>query len=208
MEPDAGFRLEEGLDPDEVQRAEALLAQLEAWDGRACTRCEAVLCGHDLTVSWAMGFKQRPLCLACLAHGLDRPREEFREDVYERVTRRDCFRQGWLWASQREGYAADDRPPCLWPSGSAGSSAAVEPAAATEAHALEANADWDAGDMSCGDLVLALRWKLAELAPGGVLKLRAIDTAAPEDIPAWCRVTRNQLLREEHPHYWIQRKDA
>lgn len=207
MEPDAGFRLEQGLDPDEFQRAEELLAQLAAWEGRACARCAGALCGHELTISWAMGFKQRPLCLSCVASGLDRPREEFREDVHARVTRRDCFRQGWLWASQREGYAANDRPPCLWSDDAAAPvSEALTPTEVVGA--LEADGHWDAGDMSCGDLVLALRWKLAELAPRAVLKLRATDTGAPEDIPAWCRVTRNPLLREEHPHYWIQRKDA
>ncbi|MEZ6186149.1 MAG: sulfurtransferase TusA family protein [Planctomycetota bacterium] len=200
------FQLEAGLDPEEQARAEALLSQLAAWEGQRCARCAVALCGHELTVSWAMGFKRAPVCLSCFAQVLERPLAEAREDVHARITRRDCFRQGWLWASAREGFGEDDRPACLWVGGSAAEAPPAPPTSA--APPARADGRWDAGDMSCGDLVLALRGKLGELPPGAVLLLRALDSAAPEDIPAWCRVTRNPLLREEHPLYWIRRKDA
>lgn len=69
------------------------------------------------------------------------------------------------------------------------------------------DSEWDAGDMACGDLVLALRLRLQAMPPRRILKLSARDPGAPEDLPAWCRLTGHTLLRAAHPHYWIQRKD-
>jgi len=67
---------------------------------------------------------------------------------------------------------------------------------------------WDAGDMGCGELVFLLAQRLSALRPGQVLKLTATDLGAPHDIPAWCRLTENRLLRAEHPHYFIRRKES
>ena len=67
---------------------------------------------------------------------------------------------------------------------------------------------WDAGDMGCGELVVKLKFKLRdELQPGDVLELTASDPGAPEDIPAWCRLTGNSLLFHHHPMYYIQAKE-
>lgn len=90
------------------------------------------------------------------------------------------------------GDGATDRPTASHP---------VQPS-----HELPHAAEWDAGDMGCGDLVLELRGRLGALQPGDVLLVRATDPGAPGDIPAWCRVTRNPLCRTEHPRYWIQRR--
>jgi len=64
---------------------------------------------------------------------------------------------------------------------------------------------WDAGDLGCGDLVLALRGRLREM-PGQVLKLVARDPGAPADIPAYCRMTGHELLHAEPAAcaYWIR----
>ncbi|MDN6489007.1 MAG: sulfurtransferase TusA family protein [Yaniella sp.] len=52
--------------------------------------------------------------------------------------------------------------------------------------------------MGCGELVVKLKLKLRdELQPGAVIKLTATDAGAPEDIPAWCRLTNNPLLSSE-----------
>lgn len=67
------------------------------------------------------------------------------------------------------------------------------------------DAIWDAGDRGCGELVLELRMRMAAVAPGHVLQLVARDPGAPADIPAWCRMTGNTLLRDEHPVYYIKR---
>ena len=69
----------------------------------------------------------------------------------------------------------------------------------------QADAEWDAGDLGCGELVLELRERLAVLEPGQRLRLVARDAGAPADIPAWCRMTGHTLLSERHPVYWIRR---
>lgn len=66
---------------------------------------------------------------------------------------------------------------------------------------------WDAGAMSCGDLVLELKRRLAQVPPGQLLHLIATDPAAPLDIRAWCRVTKNVLVNYEPPHYYVQPKE-
>jgi tRNA 2-thiouridine synthesizing protein A len=70
------------------------------------------------------------------------------------------------------------------------------------------DAEWDAGDLGCGDLVLALWGRLQALPPGQVLKLTALDPGAPADIPAWCRLTGHALVDERHPVYLIRRKET
>jgi tRNA 2-thiouridine synthesizing protein A len=56
--------------------------------------------------------------------------------------------------------------------------------------------EWNAGDLGCGDLVLELRIKLRE-SPGSLLKVVALDPGAPADIPAWCRMTGNELVSQD-----------
>ena len=66
--------------------------------------------------------------------------------------------------------------------------------------------EWDAGHMGCGEVIILLRLRMRKLNPGDVLKLTSLDLGAPEDLPAWCRMTKRRLLRAEHPHYWIEAK--
>jgi TusA-related sulfurtransferase len=62
------------------------------------------------------------------------------------------------------------------------------------------DAEWDAGDTGCGELVLALRVRLDTLRPGQIMKLTARDPGAPTDIPAWCQqVLRQPPLRQGQP---------
>lgn len=70
------------------------------------------------------------------------------------------------------------------------------------------DAEWDAGEMGCGDLVMELRMRLLGMKPGQVLRLVARDPGAPEDLPAWCRLTGHALLGAEHPVYRIRRKEG
>ena len=72
---------------------------------------------------------------------------------------------------------------------------------------INADAEWNAGDMGCGDLVLELRLRLQAMQPGQIMKLCARDPGAPQDLPAWSRLTGHILLRAEHPTYWIKRKE-
>lgn len=69
------------------------------------------------------------------------------------------------------------------------------------------DAEWDAGDKGCGEIVMDLRRVLQPLAPGQVLKLTARDAGVPEDLPAWCRMTGHTLVMSRHPEYWIRRRE-
>jgi len=73
---------------------------------------------------------------------------------------------------------------------------------------IHTDAEWDAGDLGCGELVLELRARLAALRPGAVLRLVARDPGAPADLPAWCRMTGHTLVSETHPVYHIRRKEG
>jgi tRNA 2-thiouridine synthesizing protein A len=68
-------------------------------------------------------------------------------------------------------------------------------------------AEWDAGDLGCGELLLELRTRLAAVGPGGVLRLTSRDPGSPEDLPAWCRMTGHTLVSQNHPVYLIRRKE-
>lgn len=63
---------------------------------------------------------------------------------------------------------------------------------------------FDPGDLGCGELLLELRARFRELAPGRRLLVVARDAGAPLEIPAWCRLTGRELLRASHPHYLIR----
>jgi len=69
------------------------------------------------------------------------------------------------------------------------------------------NTKWDAGDLGCGELVLELRMRLSAMLPGQVLRLIARDPGAPQDLPAWCRMTGHTLVSRQHPVYLIRRKE-
>lgn len=67
--------------------------------------------------------------------------------------------------------------------------------------------DWDAGSMGCGELVLELRLRFRERPPRSLFHLIAEDPGAPEDLPAWSRMTGHALERADHPHYWFRLKE-
>ncbi len=64
---------------------------------------------------------------------------------------------------------------------------------------------WDAGDLGCGELLLALRTRMRDLSPGAVLRLSTTDLGAREDLPAWCRMTGHRLLLAAHPDYFVRK---
>jgi tRNA 2-thiouridine synthesizing protein A len=73
---------------------------------------------------------------------------------------------------------------------------------------MHPDSEWDAGDMGCGELVMALRTRLLDIPPGATIRVRATDPAAPEDVPAWCRMTGHPLVTADHPFYTVRRKGA
>ena len=71
---------------------------------------------------------------------------------------------------------------------------------------IRADAEWDAGLLGCGEILILLRGRMQLLESGQVLKLTAHDQAAPVEMPAWCRLTSRTLLRADHPRYWIRQR--
>lgn len=193
---------------------EQLQAKVEALRKRSCCDCDREICGHEILFSIAMGLSDKPRCSECLAHGMGRPTSQLRDHLHDHFRQRDCYGEVWRRESQREGFASDSLPQCLWSETETSnaadvptvSDANVEPLEEPDVIGLAAEA-WDAGEMACGDLVLALRTRMNALTSGTRLKLTARDPGATEDIPAWCRMTGHSLLAQHHPHYWIQRKE-
>jgi tRNA 2-thiouridine synthesizing protein A len=70
------------------------------------------------------------------------------------------------------------------------------------------DADWDAADLGCGDLVLRLRFRLKAMQVGEVIRVRALDPGAVLDLPAWCRLTGETLLHTDPQAqlYYIRRE--
>jgi len=193
----------------EAARATALLHDLDQLSGAGCVVCSRRICGHEILFSVVMGVKNAPRCLTCLAVGLSRSSLELRDQLADHIQHRDCCRQAWDAASEREGLQRNRHPVCLWPAGAPiGSDLPRTAGPATEEQLPERPAVfWDAGEMNCGELVLALRLRLEKLSPGDVIQVTARDSAAPQDLPAWCRLTGHRLLQAAHPLYLIQRKE-
>lgn len=68
----------------------------------------------------------------------------------------------------------------------------LKPAAA---HALAADVSFDGGDLDCGNgLLLLIRRHIDPLPRGGLLEIRSTEISVDEDLPAWCRMTSNDLI--------------
>lgn len=175
--------------------------------GSHCIECGMDLCGHQIVINVILGLKTTLRCLECNARQLDQPRQQMRDHLFQYVRRRDCYRQAW---ESEKGCAANpdnQLPSCLWQTGEVSdTSGEARGSPSLPEKAVSADVEWDAGDMSCGDLVLALRIRLQALEPETILKIIAHDPAAPEDLPAWCRLTGHRLLSASHPEYLIERK--
>ena len=106
----------ESNDPsDDIARTIKLLADLQSLRGRLCKRCAVTLCNHEALFSISMGFKNSPLCCACLATELEREPVQLRDELWALVLHRPCHRAGWAWANRDEGYDPAELPGCLWP---------------------------------------------------------------------------------------------
>lgn len=64
---------------------------------------------------------------------------------------------------------------------------------------------YDGGETGCGELLLDLLLFMKKQPDGAVVDVRALDPGAPLEIPAWCRLTKHELLSSEHPLYKIQK---
>lgn len=179
----------------DTTRAEMLIADIERLADARCA-CAAPLCGHALLFSFLLGYKSEPRCVVCLAKELGRDVDSLSAHLVDWVRHRDCHRAAWDWTSAREG---DCPLASLVPS---------SPPDQVVAAPVAVRAEFDAGDMGCGDLALELRIQLKSLAAGDVIQVLARDPGAPADIPAWCRMTGNLLVYQDHPVYLIQKQEV
>ncbi len=68
----------------------------------------------------------------------------------------------------------------------------TEPVAA---HAYPPDVAFDGGDLDCGNgLLLLIRKHIDPLPRGGLLEIRSTEISVDEDLPAWCRLTGNELI--------------
>jgi tRNA 2-thiouridine synthesizing protein A len=206
--------MDEELDPQDQLKIEALLCDLNLMRKSRCSGCGAEVCGHETLMSFTMGFKDAPQCKDCLAAVLEKDRDVMRDHIFAYIKQRPCHYEGWLWANREEGFEPDTLPGCLWPFSSATTGGQLMHDSQPDLNAVSArddnpdcDAEWDAGDIGCGDLALELRIKLRSFESGQTLKVIARDPGAPIDLPAWCRLTGNALVASRHPEYWIKRKN-
>jgi len=189
-----------------AERTAELRASVRAVAERPCQLCRRRLCGHDALLAILLGSRHAPRCSTCSATELGEPRQDLRERSLQWIRRRECFLDVWRAASDTEGFGAVDRPSCMFPADSDARVGSRDPIPAASTTAPVADAVHDAGDLGCGDLVLELKFTLADMPPGSVLEVRATDPAAPIDLPAWCGLVGHTLLHTSPPRYWIRRK--
>lgn len=181
----------EPLSPQDEIKFQELIRQLTACHGMPCSDCVQPLIPEDILFSNALGFKDHPRCLGCLSNRLKREKNELKSHLLQHIQRRPCLAKAYQMACPTSLTCAPTPPPEPTPT-----------AIPLHHHEL-----WNAGDLGCGDLVLLLKGKLRALPGGSILKVIANDPGAPEDIPAWCNLTKHRLVSHQHPEYFIQSKD-
>jgi len=66
---------------------------------------------------------------------------------------------------------------------------------ASERHTHTPDASFDGGDLDCGNgLLLRIRQHIDPMEGGQLLEVRSTEPSVEEDLPAWCRLTGNELV--------------
>jgi 5-methyltetrahydropteroyltriglutamate--homocysteine methyltransferase len=69
----------------------------------------------------------------------------------------------------------------------------------TATHRYPPTASFDGGALDCGSgLLLLIRQHIDPLREGDLLEIRSSESSVCEDLPAWCRMTGNELVSEAH----------
>jgi len=66
--------------------------------------------------------------------------------------------------------------------------------------------EFDGGEETCGRVIVNLHLYLREQEPGLRILVISRDPGAPVELPAWCRMTKNELTDMRHPYYLITLK--
>jgi 5-methyltetrahydropteroyltriglutamate--homocysteine methyltransferase len=62
-------------------------------------------------------------------------------------------------------------------------------------HSHAPDVSFDGGDLDCGGgLLLLIRRHIDPMERGGLLEIRSTDASVEQDLPAWCRLTANELV--------------
>ncbi len=68
---------------------------------------------------------------------------------------------------------------------------------------------YDAGPTGCGELIMNLFLTMKKLNSGDIIEVISYDPGAREDLPAWCRLQKHQLLQRVDSgnisHYFIEK---
>ncbi len=65
----------------------------------------------------------------------------------------------------------------------------------TTVHPYPPNTSFNGGDLDCGNgLLLLIRKHIDPLQPGDLLEIISYDSTVEDDLPSWCRLTRNELV--------------
>jgi len=178
------------------QKFDEIVVQLRNWTSQPCLACKTPLLAEDVLYSIALGFKNCPKCLPCLAKGLERDQAELKVTLLQHIRRRPCLCKAFELSTATLPAQLD----CTLPPPDDFTLPLTD-------SPWIPDLTWNAGDLGCGDLVLLLRGKLRAMLPGELIQVTALDSGAPEDIPAWCNMTGNRLVFQQHPLYLIRNKD-
>lgn len=66
--------------------------------------------------------------------------------------------------------------------------------------------EFDGGDETCGRVIVNLHLYIRDQQPGMKILVISRDPGAPIELPAWCRMTKNDLTDIQHPYYLITLK--
>src|SRR5688572_14639088 len=67
----------------------------------------------------------------------------------------------------------------------------------TDRHPFAPAVSFDGGDLDCGNgLLLLIRKHIDPLEPGQLLEIKSTDATVEVELPAWCRLTRNELVSQ------------
>lgn len=66
--------------------------------------------------------------------------------------------------------------------------------------------EFDGGEETCGRVIVNLYLYIRHQPPGYRILVISRDPAAPLELPAWCRMTKNELTQTRHPYYLITLK--
>lgn len=65
----------------------------------------------------------------------------------------------------------------------------------TDRHPMPPDVSFDGGDLDCGNgLLLLIRKHIDPMALGQLLEILSTEISVDEDLPAWCRLTSNELV--------------